>query len=76
MYISCSKPDGVSRNNLTNNHGQIKSKYLIFEELIYTPSDDSMNELANNNKVKFDLVDFWMFINTHSDIAYSKQEID
>jgi hypothetical protein len=76
MYISCSKPDGITQNSLRNSNGQIKSKYLIFEELIYSPSDDSMNELTNNNKVKFDLVDFWMFINTHSDIAYSKQEID
>ncbi len=76
MYISCSKSDEVSQKNLSNINGQIKSKYVIFEELIYSPSNDSMNDLGNSSKVKFDLVDFWMFINTHSDIAYSKKEID
>jgi hypothetical protein len=73
MYISCSKQDN---SKLSAQSEEIKSKYLIFEELIYSLSDDSINESTNSNKTKFDLVDFWMFINTHSGIAYSKAQVD
>jgi hypothetical protein len=69
MYISCSKQDNLKFS--AHSH-EIKSKYVIFEQLIYSLNDDSISESTNNNKAKFDLVDFWMFINTHSDIAYSK----